>query len=131
VTSDFAKQIAEIEAGKKEPVIMVGNLEAQRDFSDVRDIARAYLLAMEKCESGEVYNICSGKAIKIKGLLDMLLKQTDAKIETRQDPTKLRPSDVMVLQGSAEKFMQATGWMPEIPFEQTVSDLLEFWRDKM
>jgi GDP-4-dehydro-6-deoxy-D-mannose reductase len=131
VTSNFAKQIAEIEAGKKEPIIMVGNLEAQRDFSDVRDVARAYLMAIEKCESGEVYNICSGKAIKIQGLLDMLLAQTDAKIEIKQDPARLRPSDVMVLQGSAEKFKKATGWEPEIPFEQTVTDLLEFWRNRI
>ncbi len=131
VTSNFAKQIAEIEAGKKEPVIMVGNLDAQRDFSDVRDVARAYLLAIENCVIGEVYNICSGRAIKIRGLLDMLLAQSKAKIEIRQDPLRLRPSDVMVLEGSAEKFKKATGWTPEIPFQKTITDLLEFWRERV
>ena len=131
VTSNFAKQIAEIEAGKREPMIMVGNLEAQRDFSDVRDVVKAYLLAIEKCESGEVYNICSGHAIRIQELLDRLLDLTDVAVEVKQDPARMRPSDVMVLQGSAEKFKKATGWKPEIPFDQTLRDLLDFWRERV
>ena len=131
VTSNFAKQIAEIEAGKREPVMLVGNLEAQRDFSDVRDVVRAYLLAMEKCESGEVYNICSGRSLKIREVLDMLLSISKVKVEIKQDPTRLRPSDVMVLRGSAEKFRKATGWVPEISFEQTLRDLLDFWRERL
>lgn len=131
VTSNFAKQIAEIEAGQREPVMLVGNLDAQRDFSDVRDVVRAYLLAIEKCTSGEVYNICSGHALKIHELLDMLLGMSKVKIEVKQDPDRLRPSDVMVLQGSADKFRKETGWIPEIPFEQTVRDLLAFWRERV
>jgi GDP-4-dehydro-6-deoxy-D-mannose reductase len=131
VTSNFAKQIAEIEIGKREPVIMVGNLEAQRDFTDVRDMVKAYLLAMEMGRSGEVYNICSGQAIRIRELLDRLLKLTDAKVEVKQDPARMRPSDVMVLQGSAEKFRKETGWEPEIPFGQTLCDLLDFWRERV
>ena len=128
VTSNFAKQIAEIEAGQKDPVMLVGNLDAQRDFSDVRDIVRAYMLAMEIGKSGEVFNICSGRAIRIRELLDMLLDLADVAVEIKQDPSRLRPSDVMVLQGSAEKFKNATGWKPEIPFEKTLKDLLAFWR---
>ncbi len=131
VTSNFAKQIAEIESGKREPVILVGNLEAQRDFSDVRDVVKAYVLALEKGESGEVYNICSGNAIHIQELLDRLLELSDVKVDVKQDPSRMRPSDVMVLQGSAEKFRKATGWKPEIPFEKTLRDLLEFWRERV
>lgn len=131
VTSNFAKQIAEIEAGKREPLIMVGNLEAQRDFSDVRDVVKAYLLAIEKCTSGEVYNICSGHAVRIQELLDRLIEIADVAVEVKQDPSRMRPSDVMVLRGSAEKFKKATGWSPEIPFEQTLRDLLDFWRERV
>lgn len=131
VTSNFAKQIAEIEAGKREPLIMVGNLEAQRDFSDVRDVVKAYLLAIEKCTSGEVYNICSGHAVRIQELLDRLIEIADVAVEVKQDPSRMRPSDVMVLRGSAEKFKKATGWSPEIPFEKTLRDLLDFWRERV
>ena len=131
VTSNFAKQIVEIEAGKREPVMMVGNLEAQRDFSDVRDVVRAYLLAIDKCESGEVYNICSGRSLKIREVLDMLLSISKVKVEIKQDPGRLRPSDVMILRGSFEKFHKTTGWLPEIAFEQTLKDLLDFWRGRL
>jgi len=131
VTSTFAKQIAEIEAGKREPVMLVGNLEAQRDFSDVRDVVRAYLLAIEICESGEVYNICSGRSLKIREVLDMLMSISKVKVEIKQDPARLRPSDVMILRGSSEKFRKATGWVPEIPFEQTLKDLLDFWKGRV
>jgi GDP-4-dehydro-6-deoxy-D-mannose reductase len=128
VASDFAKQIADIERGRKEPVLHVGNLDARRDFTDVRDMVRAYWLALEKCEPGEVYNICRGKAWTIREVLDLLLQMSDAKIEVRQDPARLRPSDVPVLIGDNRKFVKATGWQPEIPFEQTLRDMLEYWR---
>ena len=128
VASDFAKQIADIERGLKTPVIHVGNLEARRDFTDVRDMVRAYWLALEKCEPGEVYNICSGTAWSIQKVLDHLLSLTKAKIEVRQDPARLRPSDVPILLGDNSKFVKATGWQPTIPFEQTLKDMLEFWR---
>ncbi len=128
VASDFAKQIADIEKGRKEPVLHVGNLEAKRDFTDVRDMVRGYWLALEKCEPGEVYNLCSGKAYSIQQVLDLLLGMTKAKIEVRQDRLRLRPSDVPVLLGDRSKFTKATGWEPTIPFEQTLRDMLDFWR---
>jgi GDP-4-dehydro-6-deoxy-D-mannose reductase len=128
VASDFAKQIADIEKGRKAPVLSVGNLDAQRDFTDVRDMVRAYWLALEKCEAGEVYNIASGRAWSIRAVLDLLLGMTKSKIEVRQDPARLRPSDVQILLGDASKFRAATGWQPTIPFEQTLRDMLDYWR---
>lgn len=128
VASDFAKQIADIEKGRRKPVLSVGNLEAKRDFTDVRDMVHGYWLALEKCEPGEVYNICRGRAWKISEVLNLLLSMTDAKIEVKQDPTRLRPSDVPILLGDNTKFARATGWEPTIPFEQTLRDMLEYWR---
>jgi len=130
VVSDFAKQIADIEKGLKEPVLYVGNLDAERDFTDVRDIVRAYYLSLEKGGSGEVYNLCSEKSWKIRDLLDRLLSQTDAKIEVKQDPARLRPSDVPRLRGDCSKFRRDTGWTPRIPFEQTLADMLDYWRHR-
>lgn len=130
VTSNFAKQIVEIEKGRK-PVIYVGNLNAQRDFSDVRDVVRAYWLALEKGKTGEVYNICSEKAITIKKLLDNLLSLSKVEIEIKEDPTRMRPSDVEVLLGSCSKFKEETGWAPEISFEKTLEDLMNYWREKL
>ena len=130
VTSNFAKQIAEIEKQKKEPVIYVGNLDAKRDFTDVRDIIRAYWLATEKCEYGEVYNICSGNAYSIKEVLDILLGFSKVKVKVTQDPSRMRPSDVPVLLGDNSKFSKATGWKPEIPFNKTCEDLLNYWRER-
>jgi len=128
VCSDFAKQIAEIEKGRREPVICVGNLEAKRDFTDVRDMVRAYFLALEKGESGQVYNICSEKSWSIREVLDLLLGMTEAKISIRRDEARMRPSDVPVLRGDCSRFRKDTGWEPTIPFEQTLRDILEFWR---
>jgi GDP-4-dehydro-6-deoxy-D-mannose reductase len=128
VASDFAKQIADIEKGLKPPVLHVGNLEAKRDFTDVRDMVRGYWLALEKCEPGEVFNLCSGRAYSIREVLDLLLGMTKIKIEVRQDRMRLRPSDVPVLLGDHSKFTRATGWEPAIPFEQTLRDMLDFWR---
>jgi GDP-4-dehydro-6-deoxy-D-mannose reductase len=128
VASDFAKQIADIEKGRRPPVLSVGNLDSKRDFSDVRDIVRAYWLALDKCKAGEVYNICSGRAWSIREVLDLLLGMTSARVEVRQDPARLRPSDVPILLGDSSKFRQATGWEPTIPFEQTLRDMLEYWR---
>lgn len=131
VCSNFAKQIAKIKKGKQEPVIFVGNLEAIRDFSDVRDIVKAYWLAMEKCKSGEVYNICSGRGYKISEVLEILLALSKVNIKIRQDPNKMRPSDVPILVGDSSKFKKQTGWEPEIPFEQTLKDLLVYWRERV
>jgi GDP-4-dehydro-6-deoxy-D-mannose reductase len=128
VCSDFAKQIAEIERGRRPPVIRVGNLEARRDFTDVRDVVRGYWLSLEKGEPGEVYNLCSGRAWTIREMLDLLLGMTKVKVKIEQDQARMRPSDVPVLLGDAAKFNKATGWKPTIPFETTLRDLLEYWR---
>jgi GDP-4-dehydro-6-deoxy-D-mannose reductase len=131
VTSNFAKQIAEIENGTKEPVISVGNLEAQRDFTDVRDVVRAYWLAVKKCTLGETYNICSEKTWRIQQVLDLLLSLSKKKnIKVKRDPARMRPSDVEILLGDCSKFKNATGWKPEIPFKKTMGDLLDYWRKR-
>jgi GDP-4-dehydro-6-deoxy-D-mannose reductase len=130
VCSDFAKQIADIEKGRREPILRVGNLDARRDFTDVRDIVKGYWLALEKGEPGEEYNLCSGRAWVIKDMLDYLLKMSKAKIRVETDPARLRPSDVQVLLGDASKFKKATGWEPKIPFEQTLEDMLAYWRER-
>ncbi len=129
--SSFAKQIAEIEAGRREPVVFVGNLEAQRDYTDVRDMVKAYYLAVEKCESGEVYNIATGKAWRIRAVLDLLISMSKVKVEVKQDPSRMRPSDVEILIGDNSKFIAKTGWKPEIPFEKTMEDLLNYWRGRI
>lgn len=131
VTSSFAKQVAEAEKGLREPVIHVGNLEAKRDFTDVRDMVRAYWLSLEKCEAGEVYNIGSGRAWTVRQVLDILLGLTKTKLEVRTDPERLRPSDVPILLADASKFGAATGWKPSIPFEKTLEDLLNYWRERL
>jgi len=130
VDSNFALQIAKIEKGKQEPKIMVGNLEAQRDFSDVRDIVRAYWVATEKCQPGEIYNIASGKSYSIKEVLDKLLSLSTVKdIKVEADPSRMRPSDVPILTGDSTKFRQATGWQPQIDYlGQTLKDMLDYWR---
>jgi GDP-4-dehydro-6-deoxy-D-mannose reductase len=130
VVSDFAKQIADIEKGEREPVMYTGNLEASRDFCDVRDTVKAYFLSLEKGKAGEVYNVCAEKAWTIREMLDMLLSMTDAKIEVKQDPNRMRPSDVPRLLGDCSKFRKDTGWKPEIPFETTLRDTLDFWRKR-
>ncbi len=130
VVSSFARQIAEIEAGRVEPVLRVGNLEARRDFTDVRDVAEAYRLAIEAAEPHTPYNVCSGQAVAIKDMLDMLLEMSEAEIRVEQDPARLRPSDVPVLQGSAEKFISATGWTRRFSLAQSLADTLAYWRSR-
>lgn len=127
----FAKQIAEIEKGLREPVITTGNLEVKRDFCDVRDIVRGYWLALEKGEAGEIYNLCSGRACELQTLLDMLLSFSKARIETRSEPSLARPSEHPDILGDCAKFHALTGWQPEIPIEQTLRDVLDFWRAKV
>jgi len=131
ICSNFAKQIAAIEKGRQDPVINVGNLDAKRDFTDVRDTVRGYWLSLEKCEFGEVYNIGSGVAYTIREILDKLLKMTSVKVEIKVDPSRLRPSDVQILLSDSSKFRSATGWEPEIPFEKSLNDLLEYWRQRI
>ena len=132
VTSNFAKQVAEIEAGLRDPVMFVGDLKPRRDYSDVRDIVRGYWMLLERGEPGEVYNLCSGRSWLIQGVLDFLLEQSTRKgITVQVDPARLRPSDVMILEGDPTKIRKAVGWEVEIPFEQTLQDLLAYWRRRI
>jgi GDP-4-dehydro-6-deoxy-D-mannose reductase len=131
VDSSFAKQIAMIEKGLQSPVIHVGDLSSKRDFTDVRDIVRAYWLLLERCKPGEVYNIGSGNTRPVQDSLDILLGMSRVDVEVRVDPTRLRPSDVTILWADASKFMEATGWKPTIPYERTLRDLLDYWRERV
>jgi GDP-4-dehydro-6-deoxy-D-mannose reductase len=132
VISNFAKQIAEIEKERRPPVVSVGNLEAVRDFSDVRDIVRAYWLAADACDPGDVYNICNGRGYRVADALEMLLAQSLVKpIQVETDPQRLRPSDVPILVGDSSKFRKKTGWSPSIPFERTIEDSLNYWRARV
>ena len=129
--SSFARQIAEVEAGLRPPVLRVGNLEAVRDYTDVRDVVRAYWTLLEKGEQGEVYNVCSGRGRRIGDLLDELLRASGVRVEIKVDPARLRPSDVPVLVGDPTRLRAATGWEPRIPFERTLGDLLADWRQRV
>ncbi len=132
VTSNFAKQVAEIEAGLRAPVMFVGDLKPTRDYSDVRDIVRGYWALLDRGEPGEVYNLCSGRPWAIQQVLDFLLGESRSKgISVETDPARLRPSDVMVLDGDPSKIRNATGWAVEIPFEQTLRDSLAYWRQRI
>lgn len=131
VAPAFATQIAKIEANQQEPFIYVGNLEAQRDFTDVRDIVRAYHLITEKGQAGQAYNIASGKAYSIQYLLDTLLSYSDIKIEIRVDSARLRPVDVPVILGDYSQLNHDTGWQPTISFEGTLKDVLDDCRQRI
>ncbi|HYG64457.1 MAG TPA: GDP-mannose 4,6-dehydratase [Thermoanaerobaculia bacterium] len=131
VTSNFCSQVASIELGLQEPVIRVGNIDAIRDFTDVRDMVRAYWLAVTKAKPGEVYNIATGSGISIRDLLDKVLALSNVKVDVQVDPDRLRPSDVEILIGDSSKFREDTGWEPRIPFDQTVRDLLDYWRETL
>lgn len=131
VSSNFAKQVAEIEAKLKPPVLYVGNLEAKRDWSDVRDVVRAYWLAVKHCTPGDDYVIASGVSRSIQEMVDLLLSFSTTKIEVAVDPARLRPSDVLILQGDATKFKNATGWSPRYSFHDTMLDLLNYWRERL
>ncbi len=129
VVADFSRQIAQIEKGKKEPVIHVGNLEAKRDFTDVRDIVKAYLLLIENGIPGEVYNIGSGISHSAKEILDILLERSSCKITIKINPDKMRPSDMPDIICDNKKLIDLTGWKPEIPLKQTLADTLDYWRN--
>ena len=129
--SSFARQIAEIEAGRRRPVLAVGNLEAVRDFSDVRDVVRAYWTLLDRGDAGEVYNVCSGKGIRIRDLLQKLIEISGVDVEVRLDPERLRPSDIPVLVGDPSRLRAATGWAPRIPLDRTLGDLLADWRARV
>ena len=128
VVSDFCRQVAEIEKGLREPVIKVGNLAAKRDFTDVRDVVRAYVDLIQKGEPGETYNVGSGNAREIRAILDLIISMSEAAIQVEIDPNKLRPVDVPIIEADITKINQLTGWKPEIPLEQTIQETLDFWR---
>ena len=130
VASSFAKQIALIEKNKQKAVIYVGNLNPLRDFTDVRDVVRAYWMSLKFCKPGEAYNICSGKGYKIKDILEILLGLTGKQITIKKDKDRFRPSDVMVLVGDHSKFSKETDWQPRIPLKQTLYDILTYWRER-
>jgi GDP-4-dehydro-6-deoxy-D-mannose reductase len=131
VASAFARQIAEIEAGLRPPVVTVGNLEAQRDFTDVRDVVRAYWLLITRGEAGEVYNVGSGQARPVRWLLDTLLALTPVEVEVQIDPSRLRPSDVPLSVCDNRRLIEATGWHPAVDLHKSLLDLLNGWRKEM
>lgn len=130
VASSFAKQIAEIEAGLHKPILCVGNLEAQRDFTDVVDVMRGYALLVEKGQPGEAYNVGTGRAHSIQYLLDTLLSYTNTEIEIQQDPDRMRPSDVPIIYADNSKLRSQTGWEPTYKFEDSLKRVLNYWREE-
>lgn len=131
VVANFARQIAEAEAGRVEPVMLVGNLEAARDFLDVRDVVAAYAELATPALAGEVFNVASGSPQRIADLLAALLARATVSIEVRPDPARLRPSDTPLLVGDATRLTAATGWRPRIPLDQTLDDVLSDWRARV
>lgn len=127
-TSAFAQQIAEIEAGRRDAVLHVGNLDARRDITDVRDTVRAYEALVERGQPRTPYNVCSGEARTMRELLEVMLSLSRVRVRVEIDPSRLRPSDNPVIAGSHEKLTRDTGWRPEIPIERTLADLLDHWR---
>lgn len=128
VTSDFARRIADIEAGRFKPEIAVGNLDARRDLTDVRDTVRAYALMAERARPGAIYNVCSGRTVVIRDLLDMLLAKAQVPITIRTDPARLRPSDQPIVLGDPSRIQTDLGWSATIPLAQTLDDVLAYWR---
>ena len=127
-TSAFAQQVADIEAGRREPVLRVGNLDALRDITDVRDTVRAYEALVERGRPHTPYNVCTGRARSMRELLDILLSLSRVRVRIDVDASRLRPSDNPIILGSRERLTRDTGWVPEIPIEQTLVDLLDHWR---
>jgi len=128
VVPGFCKQVADIEKQGDKGVIRVGNLEAKRDFTDVRDIVRAYRVLADNGESGEIYNIGSGVSVSIAEILAMILKQSNATITVEQDPERMRPSDTPDVRADISKITTCTGWKPEIVLEKTIEDVLSEFR---
>lgn len=129
VVSDFCKQVVEIERGLQEPVIHVGNLSVFRDFTDVRDVVRAYSAIILQGKRGETYNVGSGKAMEIREMLETILSFSTASITIETDPAKLRPVDVPIIEADTSKLYNLTSWKPLIPFQQTVQETLDYWRN--
>jgi GDP-4-dehydro-6-deoxy-D-mannose reductase len=131
VASGIARQIALIEAGRQPPVVTLGNLDARRDLMDVRDTVRAYVALAERGTPGQTYNVCAGRALAIRELVDMLLARSTVAVTIAQNPALLRPSDTPLMLGDHARLTADTGWTPAIPMEQTLDDLLDFWRTRV
>jgi len=128
VCSDWARQVIQIERGAKEPVMRVGNLDVKRDFTDVRDTVRAYVLLMQKGRRGEVYNICRGEGVSLRKILEIFLSSVSKPVLVEQDPAKIRKVDIPFLVGDNRKIKKETSWEPRIPLEKTLLELLDYWR---
>ena len=128
VVADFCKQVADIENGLSEPVIYVGNLSARRDFTDVRDVVRAYAMLVKDGKRGETYNVGRGHAVAIQEILERIVALSDKDIEVRVDESKLRPVDVPIIEPDITKIRETVGWEPEIELETTLNETLEYWR---
>lgn len=131
IASSVARQIALAEAGRQPPRLLVGNLEARRDLTDVRDVVRAYVLLADKGRSGEVYNVCRGDAVAMRDLVAELAARSRVALEVATDPARLRPVDTPIVLGSFARLAAETGWQPEIPLERTLDDLLQWWRERV
>lgn len=130
VCSSFARQIAEAERGQGTPEIAVGNLAARRDFTDVRDVARAYAMIVEKGRPGHAYNVCRGEAVSIQEILDTLIELSTADVEVRVDPARYHSLDAPLFYGDVTRLREDTGWTPRFSLRQTLSDLLDDWRHR-
>jgi GDP-4-dehydro-6-deoxy-D-mannose reductase len=128
VAPSMARQIALIERGQLEPVIKVGNLDVQRDLTDVRDVVRAYAALMQSGKTGVIYNVASGVARPVRSILDALVSRSTVPVRIEVDETRMRPNDVPVLVGSYARLNEATGWRPHVSFDQMLDDLLTYWR---
>ncbi|MCD6289089.1 MAG: GDP-mannose 4,6-dehydratase [Anaerolineae bacterium] len=131
VVPDFAQQVAEAETGVRPPVVYVGNLDVERDFSDVRDVVRAYRLALTAGEPGQVYNVGAGVAHSVREIVERLISFTGMDIEIRVDPERVRPAEVPKLVADISRLRERTGWEPLIPFEQSLRDVLDEWRARV
>lgn len=131
VVSDFASQLAAIKLGMRPPVMRVGNLQAERDFTDVRDVADAYVQLAQSGRPGQSYIICSGRTVSIRSLLDQLIELAGVKVEVRQDPARMRPAETPVLLGSHARLTADTGWMPRIPLTRSLADALAEWEARL
>lgn len=131
VVSDFCKQVAEIEKGLREPVMHVGNLAAKRDFTDVRDVVKAYVRLIQQGVPGETYNMGSGHAMEIRKILDMIISMSEKEIQVETDPNKIRPVDVPIIEADITKLNELTGWKPQITLEQTIRETLDYWRERV
>ncbi len=129
--SNFAKQIAEIERGYRKPVLNVGNTKSVRDFTDTRDVVKAYYLCIQKGKKGEVYNICSGKGYSIRDILGMLLKMSKVQIGIKEQKSRMKEYDVPLQIGDYSKLKEITGWKPVIDMQDTLKDILDYWRNRV